>query len=339
MLHEHMMHAMSGGEGRSVAEACGAELATPHVGEQPLVSVLIVTYNHCRYFSAAIESVLAQRTSFPVEILVSEDASTDGTRDIVAGYAERHPDRVHLLLSDCNIRSNEVVARGLRQARGRYVALLDGDDFWCDVGKLQRQVDFLDANPGCMAVFHNAWKTTGDQQTEERWTPSATAPRLDLEALMEGNPFATCAGMMRADCVRDVPEWYAGFFPITDWPLYALCALRGELAFVDEVVGVYRLHEGGAFSHRTAAAKLDAVEGFYRRLAKCAPPPLAAAARGGCSRYFFDWTEAFVKQGDLSLARSCFRRSILGGGVGKTVARRDALRMAARIVRQSISRR
>lgn len=330
MRHEYLTRSSSS------AEIQGEAL---RAAERPLVSVLIVTYNHRRYIAAAIDSALAQKTAFAVEILISEDASTDGTREIVTGYAARHPDRLRLLLSERNIATNEVVARGLRQARGRYVALLDGDDFWCDPDKLQRQADFLDANPGCTAVFHNACKTTGDRPTEARWTPAATAPRLDLAALMEGNPFATCAGMLRTDCVRDVPDWYAGFFPITDWPLYALCALRGELAFIDEVVGVYRLHEGGAFSRRSDAAKLDAVAGFYRRLAQHAEPPLAGAARGGCARYFFDWTKAYLARGDLPLARSCFRRSLLAGGIGRTVGHREALRMAATLLRRSVLQR
>lgn len=336
MLHDHSIRTPSGADGSTdgIAGASGAGRAAP----RPAVTVLIMTYNHHRYIAAAIESALAQRTDFPIEILISEDASTDGTRDIVAGYAERHPERIRLLLSERNIRSNEVVARGLRQARGRYVALLDGDDFWCDPDKLQRQADFLEANPGCAAVFHNTVTITGDQPTEARWTSGATAARLDLETIMEGNPFAICAGMLRTDCVRHMPDWYSGFL-LTDWPLYAVCALQGELAFIDEVVAVYRLHEGGTFSNLPTAAKLDAVEGFYHRLAKYAQPPLADAARGGCSRYFFDWTEAYLAQGDLALARSCFRRSLLGGGIGRTVARREALRMTAKILLGSIGRR
>ncbi len=306
------------------------------VPTEPLVSVLIVTYNHVDYLPAAIESVLAQRTTFPVEILISEDASTDGTRALAESWAGRHPDRFRLLLSERNVRSNEVVARGLRAASGRYVALLDGDDRWCDPGKLQRQADFLDANPWCTAVFHNALTAVGDL-TENRWTRSDTGTRIGLETLMQGNPFATCTAMLRTDCVRDVPDWYAGFFPITDWPLYTFCALRGELAFVDEVSGVYRLHEGGAFSSRSAEAKFDAVEGFYRRLAQVAPS-LGDAASNGCSRYFFDWAEASLAAGDLSRAGDCLRRSLRGGGVGRSVPRRAMLRLGMRLLAKWVRR-
>jgi glycosyltransferase involved in cell wall biosynthesis len=307
-------------------------------GSSPLVTALVVTFNHRRYIAAALESVLAQRTTFPVEIIVSEDASTDGTRDIVLEFARRHPDRIRMLLSDRNVRSNEVVARGLRAARGRYVALLDGDDWWCAADKLQRQADFLEATPACAAVFHNARVAVGDEMTDRRWT-APDAPRTwTLASLMDGNPFATCAGMLRTDCVRNVPDWYAGFFPITDWPLYVLCAAQGELAFEDEVTGVYRLHEGGEFSSQSTAAKHAAVEGFYRRLARVGGPPLATAARGGCSRYFFDLAKAHLGEGDLALARSCFRRSLFGGGLGRTVSPREMLRLGARLARASVAR-
>jgi hypothetical protein len=148
---------------------------------------------------------------------------------------------------------------------------------------------------------------------------------------MEGNPFATCAGMLRAACVREAPDWYAGFFPITDWPLYVLCARSGELAFEDEATGVYRLHAASEFSSQAAPARLRAIQAFYHRLARVGGAELAAAARGGCSRYFFDWAEAYLAEGDLPLARDCFRRSLVGGGVGRTVAPWDMVRLGGRL--------
>ena len=120
------------------------------------VSVLVVTYNHARFVRQALDSALAQRLPQPFEILISEDCSTDGTREIVQEYAERHPQLIRLLLSERNLHSNEVVARGLRAARGQYVAVLDGDDYWTSEDKLGAQVAFLDARPDLTICFHNA---------------------------------------------------------------------------------------------------------------------------------------------------------------------------------------
>lgn len=300
-----------------------------------MVTVLLVTYNHRPFIESALDSVLAQRAEFPVEILISEDASTDGTRDVVIDCARKHPERVRLLLSESNVASNEVIARGLRQARGRYLALIDGDDFWCDPGKLQKQVDYLEANPECAAVFHNGWVAEGNRVTDRRWTPAGTPARMDLAVLMEGNPYATCGGLMRTDCLKDAPAWYSAFL-LTDWPLYALCALRGQLAFVDEPVGVYRLHEGGQVSLKTETEKLDVIEGFYRQVARNAQPPLDEAARGGCSKYFFGWSEEFARRGEVGLARDCLRRSLLGGGLGRTIGLRQAVAMGARLFRMTV---
>ena len=94
------------------------------------VSVLVMTYNHERFVAQALDSALMQEVAFDWEILVSEDCSTDRTREIVVEYARRHSDRIRLLLSERNVRSNYVVRRGIEAARGTYVALLDGDDFW-----------------------------------------------------------------------------------------------------------------------------------------------------------------------------------------------------------------
>ncbi len=113
------------------------------------VSVVVCTYNHAPFIDQALASVLGQDTSFRFEVIVSEDCSNDATRDIVLRWRDEHPDRIRLLLSERNLRSNEVVARGFRAATGEYVVLLDGDDYWTSPQKLQRQADFLDAHRDC----------------------------------------------------------------------------------------------------------------------------------------------------------------------------------------------
>ncbi len=100
-------------------------------------SVLVMTYNHAGLIRQALDSVLMQRTSFDYEIVISEDRSTDGTREIVTEYQRRFPNRVRLLLSAENLNSLAVVSRGIRACRGEFVALLDGDDYWTDPAKLQ----------------------------------------------------------------------------------------------------------------------------------------------------------------------------------------------------------
>ena len=128
------------------------------------VSVAMITYNHERFIAQAIESVLMQQTDFAVELVIGEDCSTDGTREIVRAYGERYPERVHPLLHEHNLGlkgHNNFVAT-LKACRGQYIALLEGDDYWTDPHKLQKQVDFLDGHPEYVGCFHNAMEVFDD---------------------------------------------------------------------------------------------------------------------------------------------------------------------------------
>jgi glycosyltransferase involved in cell wall biosynthesis len=308
-------------------------------GAPVLATVLVVTYNHARYIADAIDSVLMQKTDFPFEILISEDCSTDGTREIVQQYAASHPNRLTAIYSDRNVRSNEVVARGLRIARGRYIALLDGDDLWTSDSKLQNQAEYLEAHPEASAIFNNALVAENDRFTSRRWTRSDFCPIVTQEVIWQGNPFATCSGMMRSECIRDVPSWYADFFPITDWPLYMLCAKTGNLAFIDQIVGIYRLHAGGLVSALPSQSRLDIIERYYRHMIAVLTPPDAVNARGGCSRYFFDWAKQYLEGGDIPLAKSCFFRCLRGGGVGLTVSKTDVILLGLQLLRAAMLRK
>jgi glycosyltransferase involved in cell wall biosynthesis len=295
------------------------------------ISVLVITYNHERYIGGALESVLAQKTSRRVELIVSEDRSTDRTFDLIRQYADAHAG-IRVLRSEKNLASNAVVARAIEAASGKYVCLLDGDDYWIDDGKLEKQADILDGGPNLSAVFHNAVVVDGEgDQTAVRWTPSTQAPACDLAAMWQGNPFATCAGMLRREALADLGPWYDGFFPITDWPLYILCAAHGAIAFHVEPVGAYRLHASGLFSALADMRKLDQIEGFYERMSDVLPAQ-ARAARAGRTRYFFDWALAYEEQGNSRLARSCLRRALRAGGVGSAVSLRQFGRVALRLL-------
>lgn len=110
---------------------------------EPLVSVCMTAYNHAPYIGRAIEGVLSQRTTFAVELVLSDDCSPDGTGAICRDYAARYPDRIRLLTGDVNVGMRANYRRTIEACRGRYVAMCDGDDWWCDPLKLQRQVEAL----------------------------------------------------------------------------------------------------------------------------------------------------------------------------------------------------
>jgi len=236
---------------------------------QPLLTALVVTFNHAAYIEDALRSVLDQETDFEVEVIVSEDCSTDDTRRIARGFAEANPDRVRLLLSEHNLNDNSVVRRGLEAARGRYVALLDGDDFWTCPTKLQRQVDLLEGRPDCSACFHNveviyegepcqSHPFHADRPAHRLWAPTPK-PVSTLADLARRNFIQTCSVVFRTPR-EPLPLWYDGLI-LGDWPLHVLNAQRGNLAYLPELMATYRVHPGGFWSTNTSKLRrLEDVE-------------------------------------------------------------------------------
>ena len=114
---------------------------------RPKASILCVTYNHAPYIRQAIDSFLMQETNFSYEIIIADDCSTDGTSAICAEYAEKYPDLVRYLPSEKNVGGVENERRAIEAAQGEYIAVCEGDDYWLDNQKLQKQVEFMDAHP------------------------------------------------------------------------------------------------------------------------------------------------------------------------------------------------
>ena len=272
------------------------------------VSVLVVTYNHARFVHQALDGALAQQLPQPFEILISEDCSTDGTREIVQEYADCHPHLVRLLLSERNLRSNEVVARGFRAARGRYIALLDGDDYWTSDDKLRAQKAFLDARPNLTICFHNVQVVDGHSQESGRLWNAPDQPEVSgLHELLRGNFIATSSVVYRRAAVAEIPAWYDGFFPVTDWPLHILYAREGRIGYLDRTLGAYRLHAGGLFSTLGEREKLEANADFYRRLRACSPRALAAEVARGRRDSPPGWAAEFRRRGDRRMLLRCLR--------------------------------
>ena len=121
-----------------------------------IVSVLMITYNHENFIREAIDGVLMQKTTFPIELIIGEDCSTDSTRKIVVEYAEKYPDLIRPLLPGSNLGMMKNFNKTMEAAKGKYIAICEGDDYWTDPLKLQKQVDILEANENIVAVATNA---------------------------------------------------------------------------------------------------------------------------------------------------------------------------------------
>ncbi len=232
----------------------------------PKISVAMITFNQAPYVEQAILSVLAQGTDLPWELVIGEDCSTDGTREIVRSYAERFPDRVRLLPEDRNVGMNRNLARTISACRGRYIALLEGDDYWTAPHKLDRQARYLDATPNCAICYTNVemFDDRGDTPPRPRFGPGQPSPAF-LVDLLEGNLIPTCSAMFRAGLFGEIPDWFFQL-PMGDWPLHVLNAQHGTIDYIDEVMAAYRMHPGGAWSALSREEQDHRFIAFYEAL-------------------------------------------------------------------------
>lgn len=228
------------------------------------VSVVVLTYNHALYIREALDSVLAQSTRFPFEIVVAEDFSTDGTRAIVESYRVRFPDRIRVSLSPYNVGHHRTTERALSVASGTYIALLDGDDYWTSSDKLQRQADFLDQHPQCSMCCHDA---THISESGELLRYSSAVPNLSVKTLddiLAHNFVDYCSVMFRQGLFGALPEWFYKVV-MEDWVLHVLNAQHGHIGYVAGNMATYRVRSGGLWSGMSIREQADATIEFYEQ--------------------------------------------------------------------------
>lgn len=231
--------------------------------DSPLVSVCIITYRHARYIRQCVESALAQVADFPYEILIGEDESDDGTREICQELAAAHPGRIRLVLNrradvvyvDGRPRGTNNLVATVGVAQGEFVALCEGDDFWTDPSKLSRQVAYLRANPDCVGCFHEASLVDGEDRElqAEFFKPQVAEAkekydRRDCIADLLSK-YATCSLMYRRTAFRDPPQWYLR--RSCDFFFDLVITAHGKLGFIDQRMAAYRRHGGGVWSGQT----------------------------------------------------------------------------------------
>lgn len=279
--------------------------------DHPRVSIVMVTYNHAGVIAQAIESVVMQKTTFRLELIIGEDRSTDRTREIVAHYQALHPELIRAIYQSTNVGMHRNFRAVFAQAAADYVAFLEGDDYWTDPLKLQRQVDFLDANPECPGCFHDVNVVSGvESNVVRRYCDPKPPPFLDGPALLERNSIPTCSIVFRRDSLPPRPACYASL-PMGDWPTWLLLARSGPLAYIDEVWGCYRVHVGGVWSSLNGERQLRNALAFYRIIRPTIPPAWQAAANRGEKATLEAMIGTLVHQGRWQEARPLALRYLL----------------------------
>ncbi len=212
-----------------------------------LVSVCMITYNHESYIAEAIEGVVSQQVNFSLELLISDDCSTDQTKAICIAYQQKHPDIIRLIDRDQNLGMNLNFIDTLQRCKGKYIALCEGDDYWIATDKLQKQIDFLEKNQEFNICFHRA-KLVYDVNNQKAYPNinSKTPIETTIYDLARENFIHTPSCVFRNQSF-EFPSWINTAFP-PDWVVHLLNARHGKIYFIKEELCAYRIHAGGVLS-------------------------------------------------------------------------------------------
>lgn len=238
-------------------------------GEQwdsPTVSICCITFNHASYIRSALDGFLMQEVDFTYEILIHDDASTDGTADIIREYTERYPHIIKPILREENQYSkgiSNISIFNFPRARGTYIAMCEGDDYWTDPHKLQKQVDYLKEHPHCSLCFHSAKIISVDgSKTEGLMRPYGESRRVEPEEIVDKTSgYPTASLVFPAWIVKKLPDYYLDC-PVGDIPMQLMMASVGDAFYMDEPMCVYRV---GVASSWTNLMKQGDYEGKQKR--------------------------------------------------------------------------
>ena len=230
------------------APAAGQTYSGSAVSDRCLVSVFCTAYNHERFLRDALDGFVHQQTRFPFEVLINDDVSTDATRDIIREYAAKYPAIIRPFYQEQNLYSRGIDVYQTvfyPNARGKYVAFCEGDDYWTDPTKLQRQADYLEAHPDCAACVHNTvlhFCTDGhDELLLDRYEGD-----VGFEQIVPGmsGAYHTSSLMARREILANPPDFYevACLYGFGDYPDALWLRLNGRIHYLDRCMSVYRLN-------------------------------------------------------------------------------------------------
>ena len=226
------------------------------VKDCPLVTIICITYQHAKFIEQALEGILCQVTDFPIEIIVHDDASTDGTVTILKRYAAAYPKIISLVLEEKNLFSKGInlwMHKVFPLIRGKYVCFCEGDDYWTDKFKIQKQVKLLEKNKDASLCFSKVLVHWEDQSKEDFIFPEDSfrfnKTILEFQDIAKRNFIQTNSVMYRWALSKkeDIPSFPVDILP-ADWYIHLLHAKCGKIYFQDEVTGVYRRHNSGLWA-------------------------------------------------------------------------------------------
>ena len=223
------------------------DLAMQLRNNKKMVAVYMITYNHENYIEKAVRTVMMQNTDFSYKLYIGDDCSSDKTSEICQKLKNEFPDKIHLVINEKNLGAtkNAGIIYNLCFNNGaKYVAMLEGDDYWTDPLKLQKQVDFLEANEDFAICFHNVEEVDLEGNVlEKRLVQSSEVEKtFTIEDLAKNNIIHTVTVVFRNN-VNALPE-FLRYSPMGDYPLHMINATFGKIKYFPEKMAAYRVGAG-----------------------------------------------------------------------------------------------
>jgi glycosyltransferase involved in cell wall biosynthesis len=269
----------------------------------PLVSVSMTAFNSEHWLPRAIDSAINQQTDFPIEIVIADDCSTDSTLRVAHSYRERYPNVIRVLERSKNIGIQRNYYETFEQCRGKYIAWLDSDDFWTDPEKLAIQVRTLESDPSLKVCGHFVrWVSTDGEIKRDRY-PSIAPGRYGLAEIIHHNFLPSLSVMFRNGIHRNLPTWYFDLAPTTDWPIFVLAALAGDIVLLDRVMADYTLAPESSLTSKGDLFWYTKDARFYEKIESILPSTWQRLARAEKGKRYESMAYLLRKQGDFVASR------------------------------------
>lgn len=224
-----------------------------------MVSVNMITYNHVSFIARAIEGVLIQRVKFKIELIIGEDCSTDNTAEIVKIYAQKYPDKIKASCNVLNMGMMTNAIKTLKECTGKYIAICEGDDYWTDPYKLQKQVEFLENNPDYSLTCHLVDIVNEETEEVTHFAKDYIIDNKNREITINDflDPFLIITGSLvfRKNSFNNKNKWGSHF---KDIALFADLLSKGKGILLKDCMAVYRQHDGGIWSKKSNLMKCKA---------------------------------------------------------------------------------
>lgn len=230
-----------------------------------MVSVLCATYNHEEFIKDAVEGILSQKTNFNFELIIHDDASTDNTTEIIKKYAKKYPEIIRVIIQEENQFQRRHIYPDFLfpNVKGKYIAFCEGDDYWSDENKLQRQVDFLELHQEYSMCMHNAVKLnyeTGEEKLLDTFPEDGTYSQEQQILAGLGTDFPPFASyVFRADLIKEIPDFFLAA-SVLDYPIRQYLANQGKIYYFKKPMSVYRVATSQSYMKKISTNQI-----FYNK--------------------------------------------------------------------------